>query len=69
MAEKTKKYEDNINVTLTRKEILTIENVLISEKINVQLNKYTTLNEKNQIVSLYNSIIDKMKYSSKQEGL
>lgn len=69
MAEKTKKYEDNINVTLTRKEILTIENVLISEKINIQLNKYTTLNEKNQIVSLYNSIIDKMKYSSKQEGL
>lgn len=68
MAEKTKKYEDNINVTLTRKEILTIENVLISEKINVQLNKYTTLNEKNQIVSLYNSIIDKMKTSSKQES-
>lgn len=68
MAEKTKKYEDNITVTLTRKEILTIENVLISEKINVQLNKYTTLNEKKQVEGLYNSIIDKMKSSSKQEG-
>ena len=66
MAEKTKKYEDNINVTLTRKEILIIENVLISEKINVQLNKYTTLNEKIQVEYLYNSIIDKVKLAKRR---